>query len=180
MNKYNLLAWSTLACCMMGFSASASTIGDPSVTATGSGGYTFTYGLTLDNGIEFKAGEFFSIDDFTGLTNMASPNGDWQASSAGGANAPDVTFTYVGTTVFTGFQTGFVLGSSIGNKSAQDITHIQTSDASIIGVTHGPAGISESFVIPFAPRIETPEPGSMALLGLGLSVAGLMKFRKRV
>jgi hypothetical protein len=180
MNKYNLLAWSTLVCGMMGFSASASTIGDPSVAPNGSGGYTFTYGLTLDGGIEFKAGDFFTIYDFAGLTDIAAPNDNWGASTAGAGDASNATFTYIGSTVFTGSQTGFSIDSVFSNKSGNDSTLIQTADASISGLTHGPAGISESFATPFVPQVPTPEPASMALLGLGFSLVGLMKFRKRV
>ena len=161
------------------------------------GSYLWSYTVTLEGDSTIETGDFFTILDFTGLV-AGSQNvvAGWSASSsntglcpttAGGFQVacnffddplvPNLTWTRTGASI-TQDSGSQVLGEfsarSIFNLPANEFwfsqdrdDQTQTSDEPAGGATNVPVGLV------------TPEPASMALLGLGLFSVGLATRRRR-
>lgn len=145
-----------------------------------------------------KKGEFDSLLSFSDLVQSfdtsgksgvkfsegATPNKPgggitWDAAFASDADSPsghnkygiDVGeslafyFNYLGTTVFSDLESGFVSGNLVIALHAQSITG------------GGDNGYSDWFVTK-RPPVTVPEPGTIALLGLGLIGLGISRKRK--
>jgi hypothetical protein len=166
----------------------------------------YDYSILIEAGYEVMEGDFFTIYDFNDIVEVvpgtfavgtSGQASDWTAAvSLMGPTAPvapgrvddanvhNVTYTYNGTGINTGpiQGGGDIILSGFWAMSSSDelaVTHFSAGDnrlnppgASANGSTvFGPAGGGNDTVV--------PEPMSMALLGGGLSVLGLLRFRKR-
>lgn len=166
-----------------------------SVTVTPeAGNFRWTYAVVLPTDMQLQSLDYFTIYDFGGRVPGGElvPDG-WALSVAVGGGTPDrlnpnddpgvpnLTWTYTGPTVVTG-QVGlgnFWAVSSLGEDRGQlgaftSQTH-RTSDG------QGERNLTETLV-PTGPSggpPAVPEPGTLALVGLGLPVVGLVRLWRR-
>lgn len=153
--------------------------------------HRWTYAILLQAGTQVRPGDYFTIYDFGGLVpDSVRAEDGWEVTVANVGTTPDrvdpdddpaqanLTFRYAGAVIPDG-QLG------LGNFWALS-TYKDPTDSYFTARTHTTAGgrvdrnITETVVpVPVAPP-GIPEPGTLALAGLGLPVAaGLRALGRR-
>jgi hypothetical protein len=177
----------------------------PACTAVGTD-CRYDYSVLIEAGYQVMEGDFFTIYDFNDIVELApgtfavgtdAPATDWTASvNLIGPTAPvapgrtddpkvhNITYTYTGSGINTGpIQGGgsMILSGfwAVSSSNELAVTHFSAGDNRL-----NPPGASANGSTVFGPAsggndTVVPEPMSMALLGGGLSVLGLLRFRKR-
>lgn len=151
--------------------------------------FRFSYNLSLASTESLMTSDFFTIYDFNGFAGgLTGPAGFTGSSSAFGPNAPavivsesavpNVTFTYSGPTLTGGTISGFSALSANGPGIMSGQFSAETSDAT--GPIRGSISSIGPAAVPTAQTNAIPEPGTAALLGIGLlggiaTVAGRRK-----
>jgi len=162
-----------------------------SVTITPDGGnYRWTYAIVLPTDTQLRAGDFFTIYDFAGLTTTSNVQPDgWKFSQANvgptptgvtptdDPTLPNLTWTYTGPTINSG-QIGlgnFWADSAYGTSTDSSFTAKtqRTADGKV------DANITSTVVPVPSPNL-VPEPGTLALAGIGLPLLGLFRRRRLV
>jgi hypothetical protein len=161
-----------------------------SVTANGSGSYTWNYNVVVTSDVYVQPGDYFTIYDFAGATlaGVTAPTG-WVASvqnvgitpgktnPADDPNIPNVTLTYEGPTTIFGQQSlpTFSIISNSNHVTTTDFTsstHRQDNDNSEHTITQTSVPVA-------AAGANTPEPATLALAIAGLPIIGLLRRRRR-
>jgi hypothetical protein len=156
--------------------------------------FQFNYALDLAPTEALTSGDFFTVYDFNGFAGFSSPafttdrGGTLTASSSlVGPNAPrtaptedaaipNVTFTYSGADILGGRVTGFSALSTSGGTTPGTFTAL-TEDRS--GPNQGDISSIGPVLRPAAAQ-PIPEPGSLALAGMGLlGAVGMLCRRKK-
>lgn len=154
--------------------------------------YRYSYCVILESDSVLKQGDYFTIYDFAGLVpgqTTQQPSDFGFSSANSGAtpnrvtpdddpNIPNLTWTYDGSAVLSGFQ-------HLGKFSALSIYGKQTDDA-FTGQTHREVdghlnnNITDTRVpVPCTPP-EVPEPSTIALLLAGIPIAmGIKALRRK-
>ncbi|MBC8140124.1 MAG: hypothetical protein H7Y38_01645 [Armatimonadetes bacterium] len=194
-NKINLGLVSALGIALLGFGTTAAHadivpgVGSPTVAASGTGTFLFTYEIFVTNTQQVNTGDFFVIYDFAGFVAVDSAPGAYSftnqllgpnpvLSSQGGVIATDsatlqnVTFTYTGgATIFGG-------PTSLGFFTIESIFGTASTTTAFVGAgTDQETGLQNANITnvltPTASAI--PEPGEWAFAGFaGMSVLGLV------
>lgn len=151
--------------------------------------YRYSYGVVLTSDSTLKNGDFFTIYDFQGLqagTNTQPDGFTFSSATVGptpggtipsdNASLDNVTWTYNGPDTVVG-QTG------LGNFMVQSQYGV-TTEGVFTSMTHRQvdgqtdANITETEVpVPVGPSV--PEPTTLALVGIGLPLAGFMRYLRR-
>jgi hypothetical protein len=161
------------------------------VTITPEGGYfRWTYNVVVTSDVYVRPGDYFTIYDFAGALpgQFMSPSAQWalseqnigitpsQTNPNDNPNIPNYTWTYTGTETIIGSAGlgNFSLLSPYSFSAMSDFTsatHRQDNDLSEHTVT--------TTVVPVAAASEeSPEPATLALVGMALPVVG-WKLRRR-
>lgn len=168
-----------------------------SVTVSSEGdNFRWTYAIVLPTDMKLQSGNYFTIYDFNGYVSggESAPDG-WTFSASKVGPTPDrltpkdntdvwnLTWKYTGPTIPSG-QIGlgnFWAVSTIGNSTVDSFTARtnRTSDGAIDSnitdteVPKPPSGGNNG------PPVDSPEPATLALAGLGLPLVGLARALRR-
>jgi hypothetical protein len=161
-----------------------------SVTPDG-GNFRWTYAVVVTTDVKVNPGDSFTIYDFSGLVNgsISAPSG-WSSAVANlspragtsphdDPSLPDVTFTYSGSSPISGQQGlgNFMVDSTVQTSGPTDFTsttHRQVDGRveTNITTTDTPTGSTNQVS-------GTPEPSTIALLGLSLPLLGAYRALRR-
>jgi len=161
-----------------------------SVTPDG-GNFRWTYAVVVTTDVKVNPGDSFTIYDFSGLVNgsISAPSG-WTASVANlsprpgtnpqdDSNTPNLTFTYNGPQPINGQQGlgNFMMDSSLQSSGSTDFT--STTHRQVDGRAETNITTTDGPVSPGGSVSSTPEPSTLALLGLGLPLFGAYRALRR-
>ena len=154
------------------------------------GNFRWTYAVVVTTDVAVNSGDFFTIYDFGGLVNnsiVAPTNWSMATTKIGptpvGVHPADdptienLTFTYTGPAPVPG-QLGlgnFMASSIYGDRVTSDftsITHRQIDGRTEANIT------STDVPVPGAIH-NTPEPGTLALFGIGLPMLGVLRLLRQ-
>lgn len=151
--------------------------------------YRFSYGVVLTSDSILRTNDFFTIYDFQGLvtdSNSQPTNFSFSTTKVGSTPAgivptddptlDNITWTYTGPDTVVG-QTG------LGNFMVQSVYESTTAGVFTSRTHRQVDGKTDSNIteteVPI-PSPGVPEPTTLALMGIGLPLAGLMRhFRKK-
>lgn len=187
-NKLAILALGLVAWMGVGSGTSLGGLLPTKVTVTQEGDvYRYTYSVVLTSDSTLKSGDYFTIYDFEGYVDDSNeqPSGYSFSTSNTGTTpkgtAPDddadttnLTWTYTGDD--TDGQAGlgeYVVYSTYGYTTEGTFTsrtHRQVDDKEEGNITETEVPVATS---------QVPEPGTLALLGLALPLAGLAQWMRR-
>lgn len=156
-----------------------------------SGGHSiYEFDVAIGLHEEIKAGDFFRIYDFGGLTGTPTAPAGWTVTVANTNTVPppsviltygddpalpNITFTYEGATPIVGATdiTGFEAFSTdpLSNHAFKDAVGLSTNDAG------GALSSVNAVLVPGAPA-PVPEPSSVALLAAAAVFTGRKLFRR--
>lgn len=155
------------------------------------GNYRWTYAIVLPTDMMIRPGDYFTIYDFGGLiagSQNQPPDWGFSQSKLGPVppgvlpvddpNIDNLTWTYSGPIVSSG-QIG------LGNFWAVSAFH-ESTESFFTARTHRTSdgkldtNITTTTVpVPHGPDVLAPEPGTLALVGLGLPLLGLARLVRR-
>jgi len=165
-------------------------IGDPTVISLGGGLFQYDYHTFVTMTQRVETGDFFTIYDFPGLTMALAPAG-WTPSIQNSGitplvlpidsgSIPNVTFTYSGATIVGQANLGIF---SLVSPYTNPVFKMRNWAGRGTDIDSGfkNANLTNVKVPGTRPETTVPEPGTMALLGLGAAplLGGLRRrFRK--
>jgi hypothetical protein len=186
-----LLLASALAALTWATSAQAGMIPVQVSVTPDNGNFRWTYAVVVTTDVKVNPGDSFTIYDFAGLVNgsISAPSG-WSSSVANlsprpgtnpndDASVPNVTFTYNGSSPISGQQGlgNFMMDSTTqatGTTDFTSTTHRQVDGRVETNITTTDAPIGSTNTV-----TGTPEPSTIALLGLGLPLLGVFRALRR-